>query len=130
MFFASPWSKQVWPNIAACWSPRIPATGTPPSAVPFASPYSSEEDLISGSIDSGIPIRSRLGWCHSSVSRFISIVRDALVTSVAWTPPSVPPVRFQSTQVSMLPKASSPASARLRAPSTLSRIHLIFGPEK
>ena len=37
---------------------------------------------------------------------------------------------FQITQVSMLPKSSSPASARARAPSTLSRIHRIFGPEK
>ena len=33
-------------------------------------------------------------------------------------------------QVSMLPNASSPASARLRAPSTLSRIHRTLGPEK
>ena len=33
-------------------------------------------------------------------------------------------------QVSMLPKASSPASARARAPSTLSRIQRTFGPEK
>ena len=34
------------------------------------------------------------------------------------------------TQESIVPKASSPFSARSRAPSTLSRIHLIFGPEK
>ena len=33
-------------------------------------------------------------------------------------------------QVSMLPKRISPPSARSRTPSTLSRIHLIFGPEK
>ena len=37
---------------------------------------------------------------------------------------------FQITHVSMFPKRSSPASARSRAPETLSRIHAIFGPEK
>ena len=58
------------------------------------------------------------------------MVRLALVTSVTCTPPLTPPVRFQITQVSMLPKSSSPFSALARAPSTLSRIHLILGPEK
>ena len=58
------------------------------------------------------------------------MVREALVTSVTCTPPSVPPVRFQSTQQSVLPKTRSPASALARAPSTLSRIHLILVPEK
>jgi len=53
-----------------------------------------------------------------------------LETSVMWTPPDVPPVRFQMHQVSMVPNRRSPASALARAPSTLSRIHLIFGPEK
>ena len=60
----------------------------------------------------------------------MSIVRLAFVTSVMCSPPSVPPVRFQMSQVSMLPKARSPASARSRAPSTLSRIQRTFGPEK
>ena len=77
-----------------------------------------------------MPISSSAGGCQSSVLRSISIVRDALVTSVACTPPSVPPVRFHSTQVSMFPNASWPASAFSRAPSTLSRIHLTLGPEK
>ena len=51
------------------------------------------------------------------------MVREALVTSVTWTPPFTPPVRFQTTQESVLPKSRSPASAFSRAPSTLSRIH-------
>ncbi len=67
---------------------------------------------------------------QESVSRSMSIVRDALVTSVTCTPPSVPPVMFHSTHVSVLPNSRSPFSAFSRAPSTLSRIHLIFGPEK
>ncbi len=57
-------------------------------------------------------------------------MRLAFVTSVTCTPPLGPPVRFQITHVSMLPNSSSPASARARAPSTLSRSHRIFGPEK
>ena len=61
----------------------------------------------------------------------MSIVREALVTSVTWTPSfSAPPVRFHSTHVSIVPARSSPASARSRAPSTSSRIHAIFGPAK
>src|SRR5690606_40546349 len=56
-----------------------------------------------------------------------SIVRDALVTSVTC---SLPPVSFQISQESTVPKARSPASARARAPWTLSRIHLILVPEK
>ena len=67
---------------------------------------------------------------QSSVSRSISIVRLALVTSVMCRPPSVPPVRFQMSQVSMLPNSRSPDSAFVGAPSTLSRIQRIFGPEK
>ena len=67
---------------------------------------------------------------QSRVSRFISIVRLALVGSVTWTPPSTPPVRFHSSQVSVLPKTASPASAASRTPSTLSRIHWILPPEK
>ncbi len=58
------------------------------------------------------------------------MVRLALVTSVTCLPPLGPPVRFQMHQVSMFPKSTSPFSALARAPSTLSRIHLILGPEK
>jgi hypothetical protein len=39
-------------------------------------------------------------------------------------------VRFQSTQLSVVPKTRSPASAFARAPSTFSRIQAIFVPEK
>ncbi len=58
------------------------------------------------------------------------MVRLALVGSVTWTPPSVPPVRFQISQESVLPKSASPASAASRTPSTFSRIHWILPPEK
>src|SRR5215207_4457348 len=81
-------------------------------------------------MDRGTPIRSSAGPCQSSVSRSISSVRLALVTSVTCRPPSLPPVRFHRTQVSVVPNASSPFSARSRAPSTLSSSQVILGPEK
>ena len=49
------------------------------------------------------------------------------MTSVTWT---APPVSFQSSQVSIVPNASSPASARSRAPGTLSSSQAIFVAEK
>ena len=61
----------------------------------------------------------------------MSRVREAFVTSVTCTAFSgsrAPPVRFQISQVSIVPASNSPASARSRAPSTLSRIHAHFGP--
>ena len=67
---------------------------------------------------------------HSSVSKSMSRVRDALVTSVRCSARSrsfAPPVRFQISQVSIVPASSSPFSARSRAPGTLSRIHAHFG---
>ena len=56
-----------------------------------------------------------------------TIVREALVASVAWT---LPPVRRHNRNVSIVPKASSPRLAAAFAPATLSRIHAILEPEK
>ncbi len=56
-----------------------------------------------------------------------SIVRDALLTSVTccvWL------VSFQTSHESTVPNASLPASARARAPGTLSRIQRILLAEK
>ncbi len=55
------------------------------------------------------------------------MVREALVTSVTWT---VPPVSFQRSQVSTVPKRISPRRAFSRAPSTWSRIQAILVAEK
>ena len=44
------------------------------------------------------------------------MVRLALVTSVTCTPPWTPPVRFQSSQLSVVPKSASPRSAAARTP--------------
>jgi len=83
-----------------------------------------------GSIDSGIVMSAAMSASQVSVARSMSIVRDAFVGSVTCTPPSTPPVMFHSTHASVLPNRRSPRSAFSRAPSTLSRIHFTFGPEK
>ena len=44
------------------------------------------------------------------------MVRLALVTSVTCTPPSVPPVRFHSSQLSVVPKTASPRLGGLAHP--------------
>ena len=106
VFLASPGSKQVWPNSAACWSPRMPDSGRPPIAEPLASPYVLARGLDLGQHRARHAHQvERLGSCQSSVSRSISSVRLALVTSVTWRPPSLPPVRFHSTQLSVVPNA-------------------------
>ena len=67
------------------------------------------------------------------------MVREALVTSQMWSgspEPAGPPLLLEvlvsrnTSHESMVPNASSPASARSRAPGTLSRIHRTLGPEK
>ena len=52
---------------------------------------------------------------HSPFTMLKSSVREALVTSVTCF---CPLVRCQISQLSTVPKASSPRSARARAPST------------
>ena len=54
-------------------------------------------------------------------------MREALEGSVTWT---LPPVSFQISQESTVPKASLPCSASARAPGTLSRIQRSLLPEK
>ena len=66
---------------------------------------------------------------HAS-RRLHSIVREAFVTSVAWTPPSGPPVRLQTSHASTVPKARSPRTAASRAPGVWSRIQASFVAEK
>ena len=86
--------------------------------------------MISGSMDIGMPMSLAMSASQLRVDRSMSMVREALVTSVTCTPPLTPPVMFHSTHASVLPNASWPASALALAPSTLSRIHLTLGPEK
>lgn len=128
MFLAIPGRKQPWPKRAACWSPAIPATGTDaPSTAGSLSQITPEEGTTSGSRAAGTPIAAKSASSQQRLRMSNSSVRDAFVKSVAWTRP---PESFQSNQVSMVPNARSPRSARRRTPSTLSSSHRIFVPEK
>ena len=115
---------QAWPNRAACWSPIMPPMGTEEpkiSALDF--PKSLLQGRTSGKIDRGISNSSSNPSSQAPVSRLNNKVRQALDMSVAWT---VPPVRFHSSQQSIVPKASWPASAAALAPSTLLSIQAIL----
>ncbi len=57
----------------------------------------------------------------------MSKVREAFVGSVTC---AAPPVSFQTSQESTVPKHSSPPSARERRPSTCSSSQASFVPEK
>lgn len=63
---------------------------------------------------------------QAQVSKFMSIVLDALVTSVACIPPSSPPVRLYNSQLSMVPKRSVSVSEARLTLSTLSSNHRSF----
>lgn len=104
------------------------ASGPPP----WVTPYGSDDDdgAIRGSICRGMSKNDNSSSSQSRVSRSISMVRLALVTSVRCTPPRGPPVRFHNTQVSGVPKIASPRSAAARTPSTFSRIHCTLPAEK
>ncbi len=71
--------------------------------------------MIAGSTARGTPNAASSASSHSSVRRFISWVRLAFVASVTCRP-----ARFHSSHVSMVPNTNSPASARARAPGTVS----------
>ena len=123
-----PGAKQAWPKVAACWSPATPAMGMGvPNSPGAVSPSTPLEGTMRGSSARGMWNRPSSSSSQSSVCRFISSVRAALLGSVACTRPAV---RFQISQLSMVPKASSPASARARAPGTWSSSHSSLVAEK
>ena len=117
VFFAVPGSKHAWPNSAACWSPAMPAIGTPRGSQPRSavSPHGPDESTISGSTSRGTSNSAHIASSQSTVERFRQSVREALLTSVACTRPRV---SFQSSQLSTVPNASWPRAARRRASGT------------
>ena len=123
-----PGSKHAWPNNAPCWSPTIEAIGTaPPSRPGSVSPSTPDVGTIVGSSARGISNNSSSESFQCLVCRSNSIVREALLGSVACTRPAV---SFQASHVSIVPKASSPRRARSRAPGMLSSSHSSFVAEK
>ena len=123
-----PGFQQAWPKSAACWSPAMPLMGMPFNAgTADTSPKMPLLARTPGSTSRGMRRILRSSSSQPAVRILSRRVRAALETSVAWTRP---PVSCQSSQVSTVPKASSPFSARRRAPGTWSRSHASFVPLK
>jgi len=85
------------------------------------------DGTTSGSTEAGTSNSASNCESHCKVLILNNKVRDALLASVTWR---LPPVRFQISQLSIVPNASSPLSARERAPGTLSSSHCNLVPEK
>ena len=106
-----PGAKQAWPNSAACWSPAMPLIGdagpTPGTAPVSAEPAARRSHL--GQHGRRARRRGRTARRTTSIGAMSnSIVRLALDGSVACT--ARPPVRFQSSQASIVPIARSGSS--------------------
>ena len=108
--------------MAPCWSPTSAAIGTP--SVVFA--YTCDVGLISAKTSRGIAKSAKSSVSQSSVSKFISAVRLAFVTSVA----NVPPDKFQRIQESKVPIRAVPAFTASATAGTFSISHFILLAEK
>ena len=123
-----PGVKQAWPKVAACWSPATPAMGMgPPSHSGRALPITALLGAMLGSTLRGMFSSARMSSFQSCVCRSNSMVREALLGSVLCT---APPVSCHTSQVSTVPKASSPRSAIWRAPGAWSSSQDSLVPEK
>ena len=123
-----PGLKQPCPTVAACWSPAMPSTrmGAPNSSG-AVTPNSPAQSRTCGNSDGGTPNIRHSPSSHCPLPISNNNVRAALVASVACT---LPPVSRHNKKQSMVPKASRPASAKARAPATLSSSQAILLAEK
>ena len=91
-----PRSKQAWPKRAACWSPMsaligTPANGESPPMAPAATVANRPQDgRTVGRAAAGTSNRSHSSSDQRRTTMSKSMVREALVTSVANTPPRRP----------------------------------------
>ncbi|KAF1068370.1 MAG: hypothetical protein GAK39_03454 [Variovorax sp.] len=123
-----PASKQAWPNSALCWSPATPPTGSErPSSAASVSTKCEAEGCTAGISAAGMRSAASSSASHALLCTLNSMVREALLTSVTCLRP---PVSCHISQLSMVPKASSPRSACSRAPGTLSSSQRSLVPEK
>ena len=133
VFFAWPGAKHAWPNVAACWSPASAVIGIGrPKSSGAVSPKTPDVGRTSGQHRRRhADEREQLvvpGEAVDVEEERPAGVRD--VGRVDGAARRVPPVSRQSRNVSTVPKASSPRSARERAPGTASRMCAIFGPRE
>mmetsp|Transcript_544 Transcript_544/g.1208 ORF Transcript_544/g.1208 Transcript_544/m.1208 type:complete len:347 (+) Transcript_544:148-1188(+) len=129
VFFASP-GLHRWPSVAACWSPRHPAMGTPASAPARTVPYTSALLTMRGSRLGGMRRLCTVGSCQARVFRSMRSVREAFVTSITCAPPWAPPVSMYMSHVSTVPNRARPSSAADFTWGTLSRSQRSFTPLK
>jgi len=99
----------------------------PPSTSASVWPKSALDGSTSGMSERGMRRSASSSSSHWLVRTLNSMVRLALLTSVTWR---LPPVSCQMSQLSTVPKASSPRSAASRAPGTWSSSHCSLVPEK
>ena len=100
----------------ACWSPAMPAMTGRPGRI-SAAPTAPVESTMVGSRASGMRRASSTWGLQPEPSPWMRPVTPALEASVTWRRP---PDRVQATQVSTVPKASSPRSERDRSGSARS----------
>ena len=93
----------------------------------MVSPKTPEDGATAGSTARGMARIFSISSLQSPVRTSRQSVREALVASVTC---ARPPVSFHASHESTVPNASSPRSARRRAPGTSSSSQRIFVPEK
>ena len=107
---ARPGRVQPWPTREACWSPAMPQMGGAPGSA-VAAPTAPDESTTAGIIGKGICKLLRADGSSQAIAGSTSAVTAALVASVtcsASRPAAAPPERVQATQLSTVPKQSSP----------------------
>ena len=90
-------------------------------------PKSASLAVASGNSDIGMCSQSQSSASQRRADRSNKAVREAQEWSVWWVRP---PVRFQTSQVSTVPQANSPASARSRTSGTFSSSQATLAAEK
>ncbi len=127
--FEEPGEKQAWPNMAACWSPAMPATGSdrPRNAAGSQCPTRPYDGTTSGSACGGTPKSWHSSADHCPASMSNSSVRDALDASVTWCrPPVSRAIRYEST----VPTASEPPVTADHTSGSFSASQVSFVPVK
>ena len=124
--FTWPGRQPACANRAACESPITASTGIPSrrGGSPRIAGNGPADETTVGSTLSGTPKSSSSSGCHPQVLMSSSCVREALPTSITWSPP-----RRLSSHESTVPRQSSPRRLRERSGSWASSSQVAFGAE-
>ena len=122
-----PGVKQAWPKVAVCWSPATPAMGMgPPSHSGRALPITALLGAMLGSTLRGMFSSARMSSFQSCVQVEQHGARGVAGVGAVHRAAG----QRHTSQVSTVPKASSPRSAIWRAPGTWSSSQDSLVPEK